>query len=423
MKNLNIKKIIFSALVLLVSSNTLANPETDFKLGVKSFKSGDNAAAAAYFESAMKQGMDSVALHYNLASSYYKLGKYELAKKYFLIVNKTVAMRDLAEYNLGLIALKQKKGNTARKYFNSVVSSGKDKKLTRLSKKQLATLKKTEYRLKPYVSFMLGFDDNVTAVPDTYELNDSDTFYKLYASVYSIIAGKTKDGWVVNGYYSGKDYSDVDSDVEVFGLGIKREKQLKGWDTSIRFGLTKDYYADEDYLTSANLFLKGKKRLARNKNLYLSYRIEQFNSDDSSFDYLEGWRQQVRAEYRSYSTKNIKLIYYEFELNDRGTLGTEASIYSYDYSPTRHTLRGQYTHILDKKWRVRGDMQFRISDFPVSSTIDRDDERWKLALSADYRFDRTFKLTAKYEYSDRSSTEDQYDYNKSVVQVGMSKSF
>jgi long-subunit fatty acid transport protein len=64
-----------------------------------------------------------------------------------------------------------------------------------------------------------------------------------------------------------------------------------------------------------------------------------------------------------------------------------------------------------------------MSDFEPSSTIDREDNQWRLALASDYRFDKTFKLTAKYQYTDNASTLDQYDYDKSVIMIGLSKLF
>ena len=70
MKKQIINSYFLTALIFLFSSELMASAESDYKLGVESFKAGDNAAAAAYFESAMKQGMDSVSLQYNLASSY-----------------------------------------------------------------------------------------------------------------------------------------------------------------------------------------------------------------------------------------------------------------------------------------------------------------------------------------------------------------
>jgi len=137
MKKQIIKRYFLTALIFLFSSELLASAESDYKLGMDSYKAGDNAAAVAYFESAQKQGMDSIALQYNLGSSYYRVGRYEDAKKYFNLVNQTEAMRDLAEYNLGLIAIKEKDGSLAIQYFNSVATTGKDEKLIRLSKKQL----------------------------------------------------------------------------------------------------------------------------------------------------------------------------------------------------------------------------------------------------------------------------------------------
>ena len=152
----------------------------------------------------------------------------------------------------------------------------------------------------------------------------------------------------------------------------------------------------------------------------MRYRYEDIKSDNTLYDYLEGWRQRARAEYRNYSVKNIKQIYYELELNDRGELVTLT--FTYDYSPTRHTIRGIYTHII-KRWWLTGDLSYRFSDYESSSTIDREDDQWKLALSADYHFDRTFKFTTKVQYTDNESSIDRYIYDKSVIKIGLSKLF
>ena len=208
MKKHIINYYFFTALLLLFSSELLATAESDFKLGVESFIAGDNAAAAAYFESAMKQGMDSVSLQYNLASSYYKLGRYAESKKYFKQVNQTEAMRDLAEYNLGLIAIKEKDGTLARRYFTSVANSGKDEKLTRLSKKQLIALANSqkEDRWKGYVSSHLGYDDNISSVSGDSVLDIADTFFDVFASVDLLITGRRMNGWVADAYVFGINY-------------------------------------------------------------------------------------------------------------------------------------------------------------------------------------------------------------------------
>ena len=75
-----INTILLTVLFLLFSSDILASAESDYDLGVTAYKAGDNGIAVMYFEYAQKQGMDTVALQYNLASSYYKVGRYEDAK-------------------------------------------------------------------------------------------------------------------------------------------------------------------------------------------------------------------------------------------------------------------------------------------------------------------------------------------------------
>ncbi len=431
MKKQIIHRYFLTALIFLFSSELLATAESDYKLGVESFKAGDNAAAAAYFESAMKQGMDSVSLQYNLASSYYKLGRYEESKKYFNLVNQTEAMRDLAEYNLGLIAIKEKNGTLARQYFNSVASSGKDEKLIRLSKKQLTALSNSreellnsrkEDRWTSYLFFNLGYDNNISSVSGDSVLDIADTFYDLFASTDFLITGKRMDGWLAGASIYGIEYTETDTNDEYhFALDLERTMKLKEWDTSARLSLSKISYGGDDFQHVTQLDFKGRKATSKRGRIYLRYWVEDIRSDNTRFDYLEGWRQRARVEYRNYSLNNIKQIYYELELNNRGEIVTSTD--TYDYSPTRHTIRAIYTQIITMQWWLNGDLAYRISDFPVSSTIDREDEQWRLTLSTDYRFDRTFKFTAKYQYTDNTSTVDRYTYDKSIIKVGLSKLF
>lgn len=416
-KNLN-----FIILLLLISFDLYASPESDFELGVSAFKSGDNEAAIEYFESAMHQGMNTVSLHYNLASSYYKVGRYEDAKKLFKLTHETDAMRDLAEYNLGLVALKQEERQLAREYFTSVVNSGRDKKLTKLSEQQLTLLTKGEKRTIVTAFANIGYDDNIVSAGSETALNQSDSFYDVYASVNYLITGKRKDGWMADASIYMLDYSDFDyANYDLFSLGVKKSFELSDWKTSLHLKYSKSLYGDEDYLTYSMVDIKGYKSLSRSNRIYLRYRYEDINSDDLYYDYLEGWRQRATLEYRNASTKNITQLFYELELNNRDDLVTTR--YSYEYSPTRHTIRGKLTHFLNDKWHLSGDLSYRYSDFPSSPTLDREDKRWKLALVADYIIDPGFKLSSKLQHIDTSSTEDRYEFDKSVISVGLIKTF
>lgn len=413
---------LLTALILLFSSELLATAQSDYEQGIKSYKEGDNQAAAAYFESALEQGMVSISLHFNLASSYYRLGRYGEAKKYFMLLNEAAEMRDIVEYHLGLIAVKEKDADLARRYFNSIVSSGRDARLIKLSKKHLVALSRKEDLWKAALSFNLGYDNNISSVTEDSVLDTADSFNELYASVDRLLTGTRKNGWVTKATFFAIDYSDMDAnDGNYFALGLKRAMKLEAWDTSVQLNLTKSTYGDDDFQSIARLDIVGRKLIAKNKSIHSRYQAEDITSESSLYDYLEGWRQRARIEYREYSENSSQKIYYELELNDRGELITATD--AYDYSPTRHTLRGAYTRIINKQWWLTGDLSYRISEFSPSSTLDREDNQWRLALSADYHVDRTFKLSAKYQYIDNASTVDRYAYDKSIIKFGISKLF
>lgn len=413
---------LVSTLILLFSSELLATAQSDYERGVESYKMRQNQAAVTYFESALKQGMLSISLHYNLASSYYRLGRYEEAKKYFMLLNQAEEMRDIVDYHLGLIAVKEKDGDLARRYFNSIVSSGKDEKLIKLSKKHLVALPRKEETWKSVVAFNWGYDDNISSVTEDSVLDTADSFNELFASSDFLITGSRKNGWAAKASFYGIEYSDTDdNDGSYFTLGLKKAMKLESWDTSAQLKLLKSTYGDDDFQTITRLDFFGQKPITKKQGVRLRYQAEDIKSDFSSYDYLEGWRQRARVEYREYSDKYSGKIYYELELNDRGKLVTSSD--AYDYSPNRHTVRGAYTRIIDRKWWLSGDLSYRFSDFPTSSTIDREDDRWMLEFSADYHFDRTFKLKTRYQYIDNTSTVDRYIYDKSIIKFGLSKLF
>lgn len=417
-----INLVFLTALTLLFSSDLLASAESDYEAGVQSYKAGDNGTAVMYFESALRQGMDSVALQYNLASSYYRVGRYADAKKYFTLLNQTKEMRDIAEYHLGLIAIKEKDGSQARRHFTAVVNTGEDKKLIKLSEKQLDALKPKEDRWKSHVFLNGGYDDNISSVSGDSVLDIADSFYEVFALTDLLITGRRNDGWTAQAALYGIEYRTTDSnDLNNLALGIKRSIRLAGWATSAHLNLSKSTYGGDDFQTITKLDIIGRKAITKRDQIYLRYQAEDINSDQAIYDYLEGWRQRARVEYRNYSANDIKHVYYELELNNRGELVSATD--TYDYSPTRHTIRGIYTYITKNRWWLIGDLAYQMSDFPASSTVDRDDYQLKLTLSADYHFDRTFKFTSRYQYIDNESSVDRYNYDKSIIKIGFSKLF
>jgi len=138
-------------------------------------------------------------------------------------------------------------------------------------------------------------------------------------------------------------------------VGVKKNLQLgQSWQTNYTLDMNKIKYGGEDYQSIIKLGAEARNSLSRNERLYFRYAYEDINSDRAIFDYLEGWRQKLRAEYRLYRKQDNTRLYYELELNNRNDLTVTSGVYS--YSPTRHTLRGRYTSMLSREWHLIGDL-------------------------------------------------------------------
>jgi hypothetical protein len=427
--------ISFSSPVISVTQSS-AQPasEDEFEKGVEFFILQDYANAVKSFKKAEAQGRESPALFYNLAGSYYKLGEYEKSREYFNKVGKYKSMQYLAEYNLGLIALKQADNKSAEKSFTSVAKNTKDKKLAALAEKKLkevtslniAAQKKHQQLTKKwsaYLSASLGYDDNVNFAPLGIDTQRPDSFSEIVASADYLFAGNRTDGWSGEAYFYSINYQDEDLfDEYEYGAGIKKYLQLNpDWQTLYSLDMSKIYYAGEDYQSIAKISAESRNSLSKNKRFFLRYSYEDINSDNPLFDYLEGWRQKLRAEYRQYHRLDDSRFYYELELNDRNDLSVPTGDYS--YSPTRHTFRGIYRSVLSRQWQLTGDLSYRASDYPATANQDRQDDRILAAMYADYRFTRDFKLKAKIEYTDNRSTEDVFAYKRTIYSLGLNVLF
>ena len=422
MKKRNKLAVLVAVVCLMFSSLALADAKQDFNRGMELFRAGDYAGAVARFESARKQGIKTVSLYYNLGSAYYKLGEYPKARYYFDQVRKSPRMRDLAEYNLGLIALKTGNRSVARDYFSSVMAISKDKKLRAMSAKQIASLDMLAKPWLAYLSANLGYDDNITASPSDAVQDVSDSFYDIFVSADTVIQGQREQGWLIDASYFRIDFMDNDLyDDSQLGVGIRNQRDVGDWALKTHVSFSQRDYADEDFQSIVKFDLLGKTSLSRAERLYLRYIYEDINSDNTLYDYLQGWRQRARIEYRNYQRLSNSQLYYELELNDRQDINVTG--YSASYSPTRHGVHGKYTHIIDARWSLTGDVSYRFSDYPATITQSRQDDRWRFAIEADYRLDKKTRLRTKLQHISNESTLDIYDYDKSVLTVGLTRLF
>jgi len=426
MMNKPVHQTLLGVFLLFQFAPLAASMESDFAEGVKWFKQAQYTTAVKHFEAARSQGLESVALHYNLGSSYYKLGRYDQAKVYFQGLLDVADMRQLSQYNLGLIALRQNEASRARDYFSAIVAADTDAKLQSLAESQLQKLSLETAtgadRGSVYLAASLGYNDNISALPEDALTDAAGSFYSLYLSADRVISGQRNAGWLVDLSIYAVDFTgDGEHDDRQYDLGIKKTLQLSDWQSGFQLSLLQSDYGGGDYQSVYKLEATANKALSSGRKIHLRYRLEDIHSDDVSYDYLDGQRHKIRVEYKKYSAADSWQFYYELETNDRAQLQT--SSYSYDYSPRRNTLYGRYGYYLGNHWQLAGDLSYRVSDFPASSSMDREDRQLRVALNADYRFNRTLKLLTRLQLTDNDSSEDIYTYQQAVFKIGLSQLF
>jgi tetratricopeptide (TPR) repeat protein len=414
--------ILIITACVLYSAAALASAREDYDAGVELFKKGDYPSAIDSFKSAESKGMASAALFYNLGSAYYKIEQYDASKKYFTRVMEYPDKRALAEFNLGMIAIQQNNIEDALVHFQYAEANSSDKNIVDASRQTIAGLTGTGKRWGAYVVANYGFDNNISVTPNELSIGVEDTFYNVYASADIVVHGDRGRGWLLDAVFYTLDYSDSNSyDQDFYTLGLRNEQSFYSWDTIAQLKYGNSSFGGIDLQRFYQLDVLGAKPLSGNAQLILRYRFDDYISENPVYDFLQGWRQRAQIRYNRNTVNSNQQIYYELELNDRGELIT--TVFSYDYSPTRNTLGGRYTRKLTDSWYLTGDLSYRVSNFPASATVDRDDTQWMLGILVDYRIDNTLQIRGNIRHTQNDSTVDIYSYDKSVISVGVSKRF
>ena len=407
---------------MIVSDCVIASGEEDFKQGLLFYESGEYSRALEKYKSARREGMRTSQIYYHIGKVYFELEDYINAENYFMAIRNAPTMNALAEYNLGLVALKLNEQEKAIKYFKSVIENDRDQKLVFLSRKRLQEYGVVDNPWSVYVSAKFGYDDNINIAPEDVALNESGRFLDTVVSVEYLLAEKRGGSWTGEARFYRINYFETDSyDEDQYGVSFKRAQRLNDWSTHFKLGIDKLTYGVSDYQSIIFLDARAGNEISDSGVLNFSFRYEDIRSDLPVYDYLQGWRQKYRFEYYLYATDSRARLYYELELNDRQDLYSGANIYS--YSPTRHIVRGVYTKIFNEKWRITGDLSYRISNYPATVSLNRHDDRWKATISVDYRLTKDMRILMSLEYINNDSNDLLYDYDRKVAMVGLSKLF
>ncbi len=400
--------LLFLVLSLPAPAEAVPKGDAAFRQGIQAFKREDYRQALEAFERAWRAGMRRPSLYYNLGVCHYKLGHLDRARSFFRSLTGTPGFRQLAWYNLGLVALKEGRKAEARRWLRKA-AAGSNPRVAALARRTL-------HRLKPArpwragADLALGYDDNVLLRADDVPTRDGDNYLDLY------LWGdyRPEPDTRVGAFFSRQDYLDVNAgDFQQLGVTAARTFRHAGWHLVPSLRLTTSRLGGVDYQDIVDFRFTARKRLDGRRRLVLRVRHSSIDSGDPVYDPFQGARQQLRADYHLPVQAGRLRLRYQLELNDRDDSPTAS------FSPTRHQFRARLRRRLGGDWRGEAELEYRRSNYPAVAGFSRQDDRWRLRLGARRRLDKDMMLVLRYTYTDNRSNQASRDYTRNELSAGV----
>lgn len=402
------------------------------------FKRGDYPQALTLFREAEAAGDESEKLKFNLGVTLFKLGRYAEASEYFWQLVPEPQWRDLAQYNLGLVARRQGNQVLAAQHFRRVSEGAASPKLQRLAALQLGSNSpEPAPQARPWLamaSVNAGLDDNPYAVRNELLGEDAvgeDNFIELFAWGQYRLQGSEVDGWRLHGYGFTRRYSELDSlNLGSVSAALSRDSRWAGW--GLETGAGAELVTLGGEMVSRQLQLIGRaKRDFWGASVQLSY-IPAYYAGGESYSYLDGWRQRFAARVRRQALGADLGVYYLYDTNDRADLEQAAEDY-YSYSPVRHAFGSDVRWRMFNRWELRAGVEYRYSVYDGLNRVvddsgnvleyERESDRIKSWVSTRYRITPRFSLDGKLLNIDNRENREIYDYDKTELSLGVSYVF
>ena len=425
---------------VLLASNASADSKQDyFDAGVKASEKGNYSIALQHFKNAKKVGLDTPALKYNLAVCYYKLGQFETARKHFSKLTDVPAFEQVAYFNLGLIANKQKDEKAAIRWFQRAYRDESNGKVSLLAKEALKRLgvsasktRRADKIWTGFVSMAMESDSNVALVNDDLQgvAGQSDTAVDLMATATRWLKGGVTNGVRMSFGGNLQQYSKYSEyDYSQFSARVMRYNLLGDWNVRMGGSWNEVYFNGREYQRIVGADLRGRKKYSAGKYILLRYKLNRVQATNAIYDYLDGWRQQFRIGVQEDMGKDRVRYYYQLELNNRedrdeGTVDPFIS-----YSPTRHSFRVTGWWRFAGGWRTRLDGRYRYSRYNDENILlgniaqRREDSQLRLSARVSRVVARDWDVSAQLSQTNNDSNLDRKSYDRTVLSLGVSRFF
>ena len=408
------------ALALLFACVLPVCAQDNWQQGRQAFEGADYASALTYFEAARDAGQSGPAVHYNIGVCQYKLERYIDAEATFtLIARQFPQMRKLAEYNLGLVAVKRRSPDAARAHFLTAYElSADDEKLRILSSNMLqrtaSSAEVPTYWLGSF-GFRAGFDDNV-ALRDELGLPAGTTTDSPMVDAFVSVQGPYRENsrLRLDAAAYAITYLDIhDFDQNVLRLGAVYDWYQGDWHTEIGLHAGYGTLGGDGFDQSANANVRVNRRLSAESQVSAQYRYDDVSAATSVFAGIDGSRQRVDLRYRWAQRSRSLILRLVYETNDRIDPGV---------SPDRSDFRIDYRYEPETGFGFEAGAQYRSSEYKSLVPV-RSEDLTMIRIGISKSLRSNWQLLGQIQHSDNNSSDSQFSYQRNVITIGALKIF
>ena len=399
-----ITRIVFIFALLLSHIGVLADQSTLQDQAIQAFLKKDYSTALQHF---LKLNNNSGRNYYNIGVCYYRLNQLDKAQQAFMAAALDKSVQALAYYNLALVAAKLDKQNEVNIWLDRLHKINSNKKLLTLSTVLRARVNGTPVTPLWYgrLSMGIGHDTNVLLGTDTSSgaTSISDNFIQTQA----LLSGKYPDKtglWAITvGNLQHKYNSNSQFDTANLFVRVGRQK-LVNKDTQIEWDGAIFQTALDHSTFSQTIEFSGAWQSRLPKNILLNSRLSlaEVDAKNSIFSGIDGSRKRLDINTEWEKQSRLFIISYQYERNQRSQDNN---------SPTRYHITFDYRWTLASNIELSTALQWRSSHYKNL----RDEQRRRLTIKINWRFDTSWNLSAKLRLTNNNSDEPDYEYHQNEI--------
>lgn len=417
--------VSLAAAVLLSLGLATAEPSPSdaFSTGSAAFAEQDYLRALSHFQTARDEGLDGPSVHYNIAVCHYKLGDYASAHSVFArIAEQYPAMRGLAQYNLGLVALKRGDEAEAETFFEQALANSDDEKIRRLARAQLgpgtsaAESRPGRNRWFSLVETQLGHDDNVLLLADDIRLSDGQSGESAFTELQGFVTGplSSEPGFRLDASLYSVRYADASIfDQTLLRLGAAYDWRWGAWHGEAGPHVNYTTLDGDAFEQRVGVGVGFRRAVGPQSVLRLRYVHDEITEGEDRFAYLDGSREWFEARVDRRGAHGRLTLAYAYEDNDR---------FGARVSSSRHKLSTRYRYTFNPSWRGDIEVAWRESRYDELAEP-RDETLGDLSLGLARSLARGWEVNGEVSAADNDSDLATVAYDRNRISFGFTKQF